>query len=324
MIILHVKSSPKTARELFEIFEQHEQLPMGEILAFEGVGDKDVYNITAPFEIEGRSYITGRVEPRHREGDSDTYFFEERNRVWTLIESAPTFCLEDPFVTRVGNKLVFGGVETFPNPDVLYSNGIGFRTIFYQGNTLQSLRRFAQGSDFMKDIRLIELPTAEIAVFTRPQRPLVPEGGRGKIGFIKIPNLEALTPDNILKARIVKNQFLGEEWGGINELHLLEDNRIGVLGHIAYNDTRGKHYYAMVFTFDPETEIASPLTIIAARKNFPSGPAKRSPELDDVIFPGGLIRRQDRTVTLYTGLSDTSAGRISIPDPWPEAKRNRD
>lgn len=311
LTVEHVKGSPKTARELFEAFEEREQLPAGELLTFEGVGGKDVYNITAPFVIDGKTYIAGRVESRDTELGSQVRFFEERNGVWIPVPGTPTFDLQDPFVTKVGRELIFGGVKI--SGIEKYPRELDYRTEFFRGENLQTLTRFAEGPLKMKDSRLIALSNGEIAVFTRPQGEI---GGRGTIGFMELPNLEALATVNPLEAKLIQGQFRDDEWGGTNELHLLEDNRIGVLGRIAYNDAKGKHYYAMTFTFDPETEIVSPLTIIAARKNFPLAPAKRSPELDDIIFPGGLIRHRDKTATLYAGLSDTSAGRITIPDPF--------
>ncbi|MDP2913511.1 MAG: DUF1861 family protein, partial [Candidatus Omnitrophota bacterium] len=257
-------NQPKSAWELFEAFGQHKRLPMGELLAFESVGDKDVYNITAPFGVNGRTYIAGRVDSRKTERDSRVRFFEEKDGAWVATQDTPTLTLQDPFVAKIGKDLVFGGVETFPHPEPHYAGGLGYRTIFYCGESLQTLTRFATGPDLMKDIRLIQLPGGEVAVFTRPQGAI---GGRGAIGFMKLPNLGALATTNLLEAKLIKEQFRDDEWGGANELHLLEDNRIGVLCHLAYNDAGGKHYYAMAFIFDPETEIASPLTIIATRKN---------------------------------------------------------
>lgn len=313
-----VKSSPKTARELFEVFEGRGELPQGELLLFEGVGDKDVHNLTAPFVVDGKTYIAGRVESRDTELDSQVRFFEEKNGAWIPAPGTPTFDLQDPFVTKVGRELIFGGVKI--SGFEKYPKELDYRTEFFRGENLQTLTRFAEGPLKMKDIRLLALPNGEIAVFTRPQGAI---GGRGTIGFMKLPNLEALATANLFEAKLIKGQFRDDEWGGVNALHLLEDNRIGVIGHIAYADTEGekhcahsvKHYYAMAFTFDPETEIASPLAIIAARKNFPASPAKRLPE-HDIIFPDDFIRHSDRTVTLYVGVSNTSAGRIPIPDPF--------
>ena len=326
----HVEGSPKTARELLEEFEERGHLPMGELLTFEGVGGKDIYNITAPFTIDGKTYIAGRVESRDTELDSQVRFFEEGDGVWTPALDTPTFDLQDPFVTRIERELVLGGVEISgieKYPEKLdyrmeffrgehlraSTKELDYRTEFFRGEHLQTLVKFAEGPPQMKDIRLIQLRSGEIAVFTRPQGAI---GGRGKIGFIKLPNLEALATTDLLGARLIGEQFRDDEWGGANELHLLEDGRIGVLGHSAYSDAGGKHYYPIAFTFDPETEIASPLVILAARKDFPPGPAKRSPELDDIALPGGLIRHQDGTATLYVNLSDASAGRITIPDPF--------
>ncbi len=302
---------PRPGQELFEEFKTRERLPSGEFLVFEGVGDKDVYNITAPFTVDGKTYIAGRVESRDTELGSQVRFFEERNSTWTSAPSTPTFDLQDPFVTKIGRELILGGVKISGLEK--YPKEFDFRTEFFHGENLQMLTRFAEGPLKMKDIRLIALPNGEIAVFTRPQGTI---GGRGTIGFMKLPDLEALATANLLEAKFIKGQFRENEWGGVNELHSLEDNRVGVLGHIAYSDARGKHYHAMAFTFDPDTDTPSPLRVIASRENFPEGPAKRSPELDDIIFPGGLTRCQDRTATLYAGLSDTGAGRITIPDPF--------
>src|SRR3989338_11117758 len=84
-----VARQPRPGRELFEEFQTRERLQQGEFLAFEGVGGKDVYNITAPFTVDGRSYIAGRVEPRRDEGDSEVQFFKEEKGVWVPAAEAP-------------------------------------------------------------------------------------------------------------------------------------------------------------------------------------------------------------------------------------------
>ncbi len=165
----------------------------------------------------------------------------------------------------------------------------------------------------MKDIRLVELADKKIGIFTRPQGKI---GGRGKIGFTVINTLEELNEEVIERAPLIENQFIDEEWGGVNELHLLKNGKIGVLGHIArFDDEGNRHYYPMVFMFDPVTKKASPLKIIAARKNFEEGEFKRS-DLKNVVFSGGLIRREDGYAELYVGVSDAEAHKIVIPDPF--------
>lgn len=88
----------------------------------------------------------------------------------------------------------------------------------------------------------------------------------------------------------MKRNFSGEEWGGGNELHLLEDERIGVLGHIACFDEAGdRHYYACSFRLNEDFSQIEQEKIIAERANFAPSEPKR-PDLADVVFSGGLIR----------------------------------
>ncbi len=312
------KFSPLRGTELLRRFEGKEALRSGKKLRFSGVSEHDVYNISAPFRIGNVTVIAGRVEAREAWADSHIVFFEEEKGVWVPANGAPTLRLEDGFATHIEDETVFGGVEVYPNPTATDSHGIGYRTVFYRGRAFPSLQKFDTGPDMMKDIRLAPLANGRIGVCTRPQ------GGqheRGKIGYIELQRLEDMNAQNILGAKIIENQFAPEEWGGANELHPLQDGRIGVIGHIAYQDAPGgKHYYAMSFVYNPETHSASPIEIIATRKNFPVGDEK-TPGLADVIFPGGLVRHGDGTATLYAGLSDAEAGSIMLPDPFTKREK---
>ena len=290
------------------------EIPQGEKLQFEGVEEGyDVYNISAPFYVGDKVFVTGRVEKTEVTDDSQVMLFEQINGRWCLANEQPKFKMEDGFAARIGEELIIGGVELFPDPTEENPNHKSYRTIFYRGKDTTSLEQFAVGPDRMKDIRFISLPNGKIGVFTRPQDG---KYGKGKIGYMEIDSLDDLKEKDILNnAEIIENQFPEGEWGGANELHLLKDGRIGVIGHIAYEDEKGKHYYAMAFIYDPVTKSSSPIEIIATRKNFPNGKAK-SPKHDDIIFPGGLIRNGDGTATLYAGLGDAETGRITIEDPF--------
>lgn len=265
--------------ELINDFSKKE-ISQGEKLQFEGVYGYDVYNISAPFNVGDRVFVTGRVEKTEAIADSQVMLFEQINGRWCLANEQPKFKMEDGFVSYIGGELIIGGVEVYPDPTDENSNNKNYRTIFHRGKDTNSLEKFAIGPDRMKDIRFISLPSGKIGVFTRPQ------GGKyngGKIGYLEIDNLDDLKKKDILNnAEIIENQFPEEEWGGANELHILSEGRIGVLGHIAYQDEKGKHYYAMAFIYDPKTKSSSPLEIIATRNNFPSGKAK-SPELNDIF-----------------------------------------
>lgn len=279
-------------------------------LLFAGVGDKDVYNITAPFASAGREVIAGRVEDRDRE-DSTAIFFERREDAWYPIEGAPRFRLQDPFIARVGDELTFGGVQIRET-----DTGLSWHTVLYRGPDIYSLKEFFAGPEGMKDIRLCDRRNGRIGIFTRPQGA---RGGRGTIGYTEVSRLEDLTVDALASAPLLEGMFHPLDWGGANEAHLLEDGRIGVLAHAACfqddNPGQSRHYYAAAFRFDPNENTYSDFRIIASRDQFAQGPAKR-PDLVDVVFPSGLVQREGKT-RLYAGISDAGAQWLEISEPFP-------
>lgn len=296
--------------ELLTDFRKKGLVQRGERLHFEGVGERDVYNITAPFVDRDEAIIAGRVERRDSE-HSEVHFFHERDGVWVPRKGDPVLTLQDPFFSRIHGELVVGGVEIFPHPTL--PGRLGWRTRFYRGSEIKTLEPFAAGPDGMKDIRLVELASGRIGVFTRPQGAV---GGRGTIGYAEIGSLDELTVEAIESATLLTEQFHADEWGGANEAHLLSNGLVGVLGHIAcFDDELNKHYYPMVFAFDPATRTASGMEIIAVRDDFPPGPAKL-PSLVDVLFSGGIVRKGNGLAELYVGVSDAEAHRIVVADPF--------
>ena len=302
---------PQAVVELLAEFERNQALRNGQKLVFAGVGERDVYNITAPFRVGEERIIAGRVEVRDSEL-AELVFFVERDGMWRPRPDTQSYPkLQDPCVARIGAELVIGGVEF---PVTLDSGREGWRMIFFRGKRLEDLERFLIGPDHMMDIRLVELADGRVGVFSRPQGE---PGGRGTIGFTAVDSLEELNAEAIAAAPLLEGQFLEEEWGGANEAHLLADGCLGVLGHIARMDEEEKHYYPMAFVLDPANLERTPPRIIAARNYFPPGPPKR-PDLVDIIFSGGLVRNGDGTATLYAGISDAEGARIDMPDPFVE------
>ncbi len=306
---------PLNCLELLREFEKKPPLPEGIKLNFSGVDGKDVYNISKPFSIGSETVISGRVEGREVGSASEVRFFSDKNGKLIPAEGAPVLPLEDGFAAKIGKETIIGGVEVYPNPTTEQPQRIDYRTVFYRGRDFSELKKFALGPELMKDIRLAELADNRVATFTRPQGG---DNGPGRIAYVELNSINDLNAQNLRRAEVIANQFTPEEWGGANELHLLPDGRIGVLGHIAYRDAENcRHYYAMSFIYNPKTQQATPIEIIATRKNFPAGEAKNY-DLEDVIFPGGLVRHGDGTATLYAGLSDVEAGCVQLPDPFKE------
>jgi len=285
---------------------------------FDGVGGRDVYNITAPFINRHQEVIIGRVEERNSEL-SQVCFFSRTGQIWRPIAHLPAYDLQDPFIVKINQQFIFGGIEVITSP----SNPnkiISWVTQFYRGADLESLQHFATGPIAMKDIRLVELQDGKVGVFTRPQGK---KGGRGQIGFTILDKLEQLNAEILSHAEILSQQFVRSEWGGANEAHVLSNGKIGVLGHIAcFGKHKSKHYYSMVFWLNPQTREKSPLKMIAERSDFPNGPGKR-PGLVDVIFSGGIIRLGNGRAELSVGVSDAEAYRIMIPDPFIEYEQEQ-
>ncbi|MDD9148999.1 MULTISPECIES: DUF1861 family protein [unclassified Sporolactobacillus] len=293
---------------LLEKYRNDDQ-PVHEVekLKFTGVGERDVYNVTAAFGDGEKEILAGRVEPRDSE-ESVVAFFEKQNGSWQLIKDMPVFPLQDPFVTRIDGMLIFGGVEVFRDG----SGKTTWRTVLYKGRTVKSLVPFFRGPEGMKDLRLTQLHSGAILVLTRPQGR---KGGRGKIGFFLMASLDELDVRKIEDAPLLEDHFADGEWGGANEIHPLKNGNAGVLGHVAHFDEQGnRHYYSMIFTLNPHNGDHTPVEIIATRNDFIDGPTKRE-DLKDVVFSGGAIRRNSKLI-LYAGTSDAEAQKIVLNDPF--------
>jgi hypothetical protein len=274
-----------------------------------------IYNPAKPITHQDKKYLIGRVEPIFSE-NSSLMFFEEKEGIWRLVDEAPVLGLQDPFyVHQVDGWNLIGGVRLIAEKDM-----IKYETVFHRYHQsvmelfdLEGKVRepFARGPLGMKDIRLIQISEGRIAIFTRPQGGMA---GLGKIGYVEISKLDDLE-QGITRAELIPNQFHDDEWGGVNDLLLLKNGKIGVLGHIAHMDGNVKHYYAMSFVFDPQNRMASHMEILTTADEFPPVRPKKS-DLGKIIFSGGIHRNTDGTADLYVGIGDVKAGRIRIQDPF--------
>ena len=305
--------SPPSVQNLLNDFNCSEMKLSSRALRFSGVGHKDVYNITAPFIDEGEYVIAGRVESRYNE-ESVVMIFVERGGVWVPRKGEKVFSsLQDPFITFIHGELVLGGVEIWPS--FMDRTVLEYRTVFYRGQNIKDLQLFAVGPQRMKDIRLVGLPDNRIGVFTRPKGEWY--GGDAQIGFTIIESLDYLTPRVIVEAEPIPNLFRSDEWAGVNELHVLDNGLLGVLGHVAYfSEDQNRHYYAMAFMYDYLQKKAAPIKIIAARNCLAGIIQYKRTDLQDIMFAGGLIRLNDGTSELYAGVNDCEAHVVKIPDPF--------
>ena len=284
-------------------------------LRFTGAEGYDVYNTSVPFECDGRTYIAGRVEKRDNELSEVRLFEETGPDTYAAVLPELTFRrLQDPFAVRIGGEIVLGGVQIVTHP-LDDRRIISWQTLFFRGKKLTELKLAAVGPACMKDIRLCETADGRVAVLTRPQGR---KGGLGRIGFTVLDSLKDLCADTILEAAVDPGFFIPEEWGGANDVHLLKNGLLGVIGHIAFRTAEGLHYQAMRFALDPETGEHDAPRLIACREDISSSPSCKRPDLKDVLFASGVVRGRDGKCVLYTGVSDCESWRADIPDPFAE------
>ncbi|MBU2638343.1 MAG: DUF1861 family protein [Nanoarchaeota archaeon] len=276
-----------------------------QILSIKIDGGKTAYNPTVPFSHNGRECIGLRVESFSSELDSRIMFACRKEGSW-VMDAFPCFQLQDPAVMQIGDKILLAGVH-------VEKAGKRFRwkTDFYHGASVDNMAKIASGPWGMKDIRLVDLG-GKIGVFTRPQKG---KFLKGRIGYLEIGSLDELASADWHSASILNGLFDKKSWGGVNQVLRLSSTKIGVIGHTAYADKRGKHYSAMSFVFDVNTLEYSDYKVIAARKDFPLSLSKKA-SLDDVVFPAGVVGVSGDYVDLYAGLSDYCCGMVRIRNPF--------
>jgi hypothetical protein len=296
----------KSIEVLLKEHRQSKNIIKSNLLTFTGYSGMDVYNISNAFNYQGDKYIFGRVEKRDSEISQVALF--KNVSADEYIKVGVTFKdLQDPCITKIDDEFVLGGTKIYFEADKITS----WATAFYKGKTLEDLRFFFESPKKMKDVRIFK--NEVIHTFTRPQGN---EAKLGKIGYCQFSNLNQLDVESIDKAPLLKNNFSDNTWGGVNQIHLLKNGKLGILGHISkMSEGDVRHYYGMTFCFDPKDMEISNLKIVCERKDFPKAEAKR-PDLVDVIFPGGLVRNSDGTATIYAGLSDAASGVLVIKDPF--------
>lgn len=278
-------------------------------LNFKGIKNFRVYNPSAQFKYQNKAYIFGRVEKRKEKSNSLVILFKKAGSLWEPEFKFKGLRLEDPFIAFIENKFILGGTEVRKR---IFSRKIKFRTVFYSGKNVFSLKRFFVGPWGMKDIRLVQLNSGKIAVFTRPL------GGKfkgGRIGFTIINSLNKLTIKVIKEAKIIQIPLSEYEWGGVNDIIIINKNLLGILAHFAHfrGKFKEKFYYPISFCFDVREKKAFDFKILFTRADLPFGESKDS-FVYNVIFPGGIMKH--RSFKISVGVGDCEAYEIILKNPF--------
>lgn len=316
-----------------------ERKPRGHILEIQGLKPREIaYNPARPMTVldprTGRptTLLPIRVE-------SENSHFERRDGIynphidlakpvgdgtWRIIDAeywkvADTLRqfqgLEDPAQTSIGDEIVITGVRAISSGDGKAKT----TTEVFAGPNLQSLKQVAEIEG--KDNRFCQLPDGRILFASRPQGA---EAGLGRIALTIIKSLKDLR-SNFHNVPILKDQVPEESWVGANEIQVTYTNghiEVGILGHIATHDPNGnRHYASMAFTVrnagsvDRQRPITTPIKIISRASDLPQTGAK-APDLEDIDFPGALIRTGPGRALLFLGKNDWRVAVDEIPDPF--------
>ena len=287
------------------------------LLKFHGVDGFDVYNCSLPFiGKDGGTYIYGRVEKPHEWANSTVVLFARVGKdEYERVRDSMIYQLEDPFLSRIGGELVLGGTHVRKR-----RGGIDtYYGYFYRGDESR-MTYFTTGPDFMKDIRLLELSDGRIGVFSRPRHGTYQGGAQSQIGFTVIDSLEELDAKVIAEAPYLAGIIGDGEWGGVNQAYMLKSGKIGVIGHLSYDDETAdgqdlQVYVNTAFLLDPDTMTVGDSYIIGTKSCYPPCTPK-VPRLADCVFTTGIVPRGDGKVDLYSGVGDNREGRITIDDPF--------
>ncbi|CAG9570116.1 conserved hypothetical protein [Leishmania major strain Friedlin] len=290
-------------------FEANKRVYESVLLTFKGVDGYDVYNCSVPFSYKGKTHIYGRVEKRDIWAASHVRLFEETGKDEFTAVPELSWELEDPYIAKINNEMIFGGTRVRKNGNAILS----YYGYFYRG-TPDELTYFTRGPGCMKDIRVLQLQDGRLGVFSRPR-----VGRKASIGFVILNSIDELGAEVIAKAPPL--DILSENaWGGVNQAYLLSSGKVGCIGHYSYEDTNEKQqpqsvYVNYAFVLDPQSRAITGAKIIGTKSCYPPCEPK-VPLLADCVFASGIVMRSDGKVDLYSGVGDSHEGRITIDYPF--------
>jgi hypothetical protein len=288
----------------------------GEVLKIEGLDEGlDVYN-PAPFELDGRIHLLGRVEP-HDGKISHLAFFSHNGDGSSLQYrlDLPVFeQSEDPFLKRINHRLVLGAVKVI----VTKQNGeVGVEashTSISVGDRLDEFQPLVNGPQGMKDIRLFQMTGSRVGALTRPEDKVT---GSKDVGLAILGSFGEVSSRVLAEAPVIpglRAPRQGEHRGG-NEGVALDNGFIGYLGHVArIGSDMYKEYYVETAQIDPKTLETSQHKIVACPDCFP-GFTPKTPQHERVVFPQGILNGY-----LYAGLGDAACGVLKIGNPYNPAQ----
>ncbi len=326
--------------------QKHEPKPMGRLLEVHGIKSGEVaYNPAVITQkntnkiAHGVNIIAARVESLNsywldpKLYDPHVIFFTQQGDVLVSIPNTPVFRkFEDPWATWLSGpngkpQLLFGGVKVDFNGKTPV-----ITTQLYLAPSVQELDVDDPIAEirYMKDVRVAQLQSGKIAVFTRSTKG---EAFPGRIGFTIINNIQNIEKA-VVNAKLLKFNLDENAKIGANEAYVITKTGstdvvkelINVFCHIATTDPikqegneifdfeKGPiHYAGYKFELDPNNPYDDTITLdkIADRSDFPiNDKPSKGDRYDDVIFPGGTGGPKENQY--FAGVEDARIGVIEL------------
>ncbi|KAG5485053.1 hypothetical protein LSCM1_07134 [Leishmania martiniquensis] len=292
-------------------FEANKKIYESSLLTFKGVEGYDVFNCSVPFMYEGKYHLFGRVEVREKWMDSRVRLFVETGKdEYTLVPNQLAYQLEDPFVAKVQDRMLFGGTHHIKSAGEV----TGDYCDFYSGMP-HALTYYTTGPDLMEGIRFVQLINGTIGIFSCHKTE-----SSCMIGFTTVDSLDEIKREVIADAQPINQEPFLDAWGSVNQAYLLSSGSVGCICHHGYldKDSNGEPLSVSCitsFVYDPKTNNTHDFRLLGTKGCFPDCPPK-APRTADCAFASGIIMRDDGKCDLYSGLGDTHEGRITIDDPF--------
>ncbi|HET8670982.1 MAG TPA: DUF1861 family protein [Candidatus Saccharimonadales bacterium] len=282
--------------------------------------------------------LLARLEEFEDEVSSEARVFSLEGSVLRLVDGTPRFRgIQDPYylgtfrdpVDESRPYHVIGGVAiTIDGVTGLITNwqDVNYR---YKKSIDEVVQNgwpvpFLRSAPCSKDLRYTQLDDC-IAACPRPQGEF---GGIGRVGFFRTRDISTLQGDllryfaNADESTLVPDIFEEDEWGGINQMIPQPDGTIFVVGHKARRiATLGGvmlRYRAFSSVLDPESgKLLYPIEEFDITPHQFGDVTPKRPELDDVVFTGGVSPLNATTALFIGGIKDAAVAMKVIPNPVP-------
>lgn len=272
-------------------------------VSFVGKDANQILSTTASFEINQETFMIASIKDSNQFSKlvllkKDTGF------LYHVEEDLNIFNVNYPHLAMIHNQYVLEGVLRIDENNK--------QSCLYVGPNLKSLELKVVFPPFIKSVRVFEYSNKIHAFYTVSGQNY----GTGKIAHAAYNSFDEMKQSSFNNIQVFSNHFISGESGGINDIHILQNGLIGIVGHITYTDSYDtEHSYPCAFAFNIDNNKSTKLKIILEKSSLNLSSTKKY--FTDKIHTSGLIRRANNRASLYIE-TDQKIYSIIFDDPFVE------